>query len=385
MNGPLAGVTVIELAGLGPVPFCGMMLGDMGADVIRVDRTESSDLGIAFPAEFDLRNRNKRSVALDLKHPQGLATLKRIVSRADILIEGFRPGVAEKLGIGPEVCHALNAQLVYGRGTGWGQEGPLALTAGHDINYIALTGALDMIGPEGAAPVVPLNLVGDYGGGAAYLAYGVMCALFSARRTGQGQVVDAAMVDGVTSLLTTFHALRQSGQLHAERGTNVLDGGAPYYTTYATRDGRHIAIGAIEPRFYRALISRLGLDPAAIPAQDDRSRWPVLRATLADCFARRTRDEWAHFFADCPDACFSPVLTLAEANDHPHMRQRASLVQVGGVDHPQPAPRLSHSPGSIRRTAPHPGEHTRDILGEFGLTTEEIETGLTAGAFVAAV
>lgn len=364
--GPLAGLKVIELAGLGPTPFCGMLLGDLGADVLRIDRLAEVDLGLDLPDKYDLRNRNKRSVALDLKSPEGHATLMELVGKADILIEGYRPGVAERLGIGPEDCRKVNPRLVYGRATGWGQEGPMAQMAGHDINYIALTGALDRIGPAGGPPVPPLNLLGDYGGGGVYLAFGLLAAVHEARGSGQGQVVDCAMVDGVSSLLTVFHAFRQLGQLDPRRGANVLDGGAPYYGCYATRDGKYVAVGAIEARFYDQMLSVLGLDPATLPDRNDRAHWPGLRARFEAIFATRTRDEWAAAFGGT-DACFSPVLTLDEAGGHPQNRARSLLVEVEDVEQPQPAPRFSRTPGGIARLAPARGAHTAEVLRDWGV------------------
>ena len=365
---------------MGPVPFCGMLLGDMGAEVLRVDRPGPSDQEEMFAPGLDFRARSKRSVTIDLKRPEGRDAFLRLAARADVLLEGFRPIVVERLGIGPADCLARNPALVYGRATGWGREGPLAHTAGHDINYIALTGALDMIGPRGGAPVPPLNLVGDYGGGALYLAFGIACALLEARRSGAGQVVDAAMVDGVTSLLAVFHAFRQAGALVPERGSNGLDGGAPYYTTYATRDGRYMAVGAIEPRFYAVLIEELGLDAGALPPRNDRSRWAELRDILAERFATRTRDEWEAHFAGT-DACVTPCLSLEEASRHPHMTERQSLVKVDGIEQPAVFPRLSHTPGSIRRRPARRGEHTLDALAEWGFALEEIEAGCRAGTF----
>ncbi|QKS00576.1 CoA transferase [Sphingomonas sp. CL5.1] len=380
--GPLGDLRIIEIAGLGPTPSCGMLLGDMGADVIRVDRIASADLPVELPTRFNLRDRNKRSVAIDLKRSEGLAALLRLVEQADVLIEGFRPGVAERLGLGPEVCLARQRGLVYARATGWGQDGPLARDAGHDINYVALTGALDLIGPPGGDPVVPLNLLGDYAGGAAYLAFGIMCAVHEARRSGEGQVVDGAIIDGTTSLLTMFHAMRQADQLLPERGANLLDGGAPFYTTYRTKDGKHVAIGALEGRFYAALIARLGLDAAALPDRGDRAGWPALRDILADTFARRTREEWVAIFADCPDACFSPVLTLEEAATHPHNRARGMLVEFDGLQHPRPAPRLSRTPGAISGRPPRVGEQTRGALADWGFDAAEIADGMAKGVFL---
>ena len=381
MPGPLAGLKVIEIAGQGPTPSCGMLLADMGAEVIRVDRVAKADLGIDLPTRFSLRDRNKRSVAIDLKHPEGVAALLKLVERADVLIEGFRPGVAERLGFGPTVCLQRRSRLVYGRATGWGQDGPLAQNAGHDINYVALTGALDMIGAAGSGPVVPLNLIGDYAGGAVYLAFGIMCAVFEARRSGHGQVVDGAIVDGVTGLLTMFHAMRQAGELAPERGANMLDGGAPFYTTYRTSDDKYVAVGALEGRFYAALVDRLGLDPATLPDRANRANWQALRASFAAVFAQRTRDEWVAHFADCPDACFSPVLSLEEAGAHPHNRARGMLVEFDGLDHPSPAPRLSRTPGAIAAPPPRVGDQTSAILAQWGLDRAAIEDGLEQGYF----
>ncbi|AMG87105.2 CaiB/BaiF CoA transferase family protein [Bordetella bronchiseptica] len=378
--GPLHGLRVIEVAAMGPVPFCGMLLADLGAEVLRVDRTADAGLGIALDPRFELRGRGKQSVAMDLKHPDGLAAFLRLVARADVLLEGFRPGVAERLGIGPRACLSLRPSLVYGRATGWGQSGPMSQAAGHDINYLALTGALDMIGPAGGAPVPPLNLVGDYAGGALYLALGVVSAGLEAARSGVGQVVDAAMIDGVSSLLTVFHGFRQAGMLNPERGANVLDGGAPYYTTYATLDGRHMAVGAIEPKFFAVLLSELGLDQRELPAQQDRARWPQLRQAIAARFAQRTRDDWAAHFQD-KDACVSPVLALHEAPQHAHNQARAQMVDVDGIEHPAPAPRFSRTPASIRGNAAAPGAHTVQALESWGFDAAEIERGLSAGFF----
>ena len=376
MPGSLAGLKVIEIAGLGPAPSCGMMLGDMGADVVRVDRLSQADLPLEVETRFNLRDRNKRSVAVDLKQPAGIAVLLRMVERADVLIEGFRPGVAERLGFGPAACFARRPSLVYARATGWGQEGPLAQVAGHDINYIALTGALDMIGTADSGPVAPLNLLGDYSGGAAYLAFGIMCALHEARQSGKGQVVDGAIIDGVTSLLTTFHAMRQSGNLVPERGANLLDGGAPFYTTYRAKDGRHVAVGALEERFYTALVTHLGLDISTLPDRKDRTNWPVLRARFAETFLKLTRDEWAAHFAACPDACFSPVLSLFEASHHHHNVERGAILELDGVEHPCPAPRLSRTPGHVDAAPPRVGDHSVELLTEGGIDPDVIHRGL---------
>ncbi|WP_065382869.1 CaiB/BaiF CoA-transferase family protein [Hyphomonas sp. ND6WE1B] len=381
MSGALTGLKVIEIAGLGPTPSCGMLLGDMGAEVVRVDRIVKSDLGIDIPTRFNLRDRNKKSIALDLKQPDGIETLLKLVEKADVLIEGFRPGVAERLGFGPAACEARNPSLVYARATGWGQSGPYSSHAGHDINYVALTGALDLIGPKGGDPAVPLNLLGDYAGGATYLAFGIMCAVFESRQSGRGQVVDGAILDGVSGLLTMFHAMRQSGELEPERGMNLLDGGAPFYTTYRTRDGKHIAVGALEDRFYQTLASRLGLEPENLPDRMDRSNWPELRRIFEEIFAQRTRDEWSAHFETVPDACFSPVLTIGEAASHPHNAARQMLVDFGGVQHPQPAPRLSRTPGSIASQPPVPGNNTAEVLKDWGIEARTIEDGIRRGIF----
>jgi alpha-methylacyl-CoA racemase len=351
--GPLHGVKVVELAGLGPAPMTGMMLADMGAEVIRIERgTRLPDL-----QRHDVSFRGKRSVALNLKDRRGVEVLLRLVESADILLEGFRPGVAERLGVGPEDCRERNPRLVYGRMTGWGQEGPLAQAAGHDINYVALAGALHAIGRPGERPVVPLNLIGDMGGGGMLLAFGVICALFEAQRSGKGQVVDAAMIDGVAQLLWLLPGLHAVGAWNlAERGVNLLDGGAHFYDTYETADGRHVAVGAIEPQFYRELMERLGLDADSLPLQQDPRGWPELRARLAEVFRSRTRDEWCALL-EGTDACFAPVLALDEAPDHPHHRARGTFIEIDGVVQHAPSPRFS-------RTAPEVPEGMRPIGGD---------------------
>lgn len=377
--GPLRGLKVIELAGLGPTPFCGMLLGDMGADVLRVDRLAESDLGVQFSTEYDLRSRNKRSIAIDIKSSEGKAVLMALVANADILVEGFRPGVAERLGVGPEDCWKHNRRLVYGRATGWGQTGPLANVAGHDINYIALSGALACIGPAGAAPVPPLNLLGDYGGGGLYLAFGLLCAVHEARASNEGQVVDAAMLDGVSSLMTVFHAFEQTGDLVPRRGANLLDGGAPYYGCYATLDGKYMAVGAIEAKFYAILLDGLGLDPQTLPNRDDRAQWPALRSALEAVFLTHTRADWTERFAQT-DACVSPVLELHEVAGHPHNQARALLAEVNGIRQPRPAPRLSRTPGQIARGAPQRGEHTLEVMAQWGVAPALADAALSTGA-----
>jgi len=348
MPGPLAGIRVVEIAALGAAPYCAMLLSDLGAEVVRIDRPAPARHPLAgADPRFDLLCRGRRSVAVDLKHPRGVDTVLRLCARADALIEGFRPGVAERLGIGPEACRARNPRLVYGRMTGWGQEGPLAATAGHDIDYVALAGVLHTIGRRGEPPVPPLNLAGDFGGGALFLAVGVLAALLEAGRSGQGQVVDAAMVDGAASLMTLVHGLFAAGLWQAERGVNLLDGGAPFYDVYETADGGYLAVGALEPAFWDALVRRAGADPAALPAQWDTARWPELRRRLAEIFRGRTRDEWCRIFAGS-DACVAPVLSVAEAPAHPHLAARRTFVTVDGIVQPAPAPRFSRTEPKVQ-------------------------------------
>jgi alpha-methylacyl-CoA racemase len=378
----LDGLRVVEIAAIGPVPLCGMLLADLGADVVRVDRPQDSGLGVPMAPRFDVNARSRRSVAVDLKQPLGRAAVLRLVDRADVLLEGFRPGVAERLGLGPADCHARHPGLVYGRMTGFGQDGPLAGNAGHDLNFIALTGVLDAIGPAGGRPVPPLNLVADYGGGALYLALGVMAALHERQRSGHGQVVDAAMVDGVASLASIFHGLRAAGQWRAGeggRGRNLLDGGAPFYDTYACADGLHVAVAALEPKFFAELVARLGLDAGWSARQYDRRAWPELRAALAGMLVTQPRDHWAALFAT-GDACLTPVLTLAEATAHPHAQARAAFVDVDGVRQPVPAPRFSRTRPAPPRPAPKPGADTAAVLAEAGLSGTELAALKAAGA-----
>ena len=376
--GPLKGVKIVEMAGIGPAPFCGMLLADLGADVIRVDRLAAADLGFTVDKRYDLLNRSKRAISIDLKAPAGIAIVKRLVVKADLLIEGFRPGVMERLGLGPDVCHAVNPRLVFGRMTGFGQDGPMKSLAGHDINYIAMAGALSAIGHKGGPPVPPLNLVGDFGGGALYLAMGVLAGLLEARVSGKGQVVDAAMVDGTASLMTMVFGYRQSGMWQNQRGVNPVDGGAPYYTVYETRDGKYVAVGAIEKRFYAELVKRLGVTMADLPGQDDRSRWDELKARLAAVFITRTRDEWATIFAD-GDGCVSPVLDLVECTQHPAARARNMFVESDGVVEPAPAPRFSRTPGAIRNAPVDPRADTHDALLAWGYPSDEIEALAASG------
>jgi alpha-methylacyl-CoA racemase len=378
-SGPLAGVRVIEVAGIGPGPFCAMMLADMGADVLRVDRTGPADLGLPVDARFNVLNRGRRSVALDLKNPAAVAALKRLVAEADGLVEGFRPGVMERLGLGPDACLAVNPRLVYGRMTGWGQDGPMAAAAGHDINYIALAGVLHSIGRKGGAPVPPLNLVGDFGGGGMYLAFGMVCALLEAGRSGRGQVVDAAMVDGAASLAAAVFGLRAMGIWNDERGDNILDSGAPWYDVYETQDGRYVAIGSIEARFYADLLRLTGLEGEALPSQRDKARWGELRARLTEVFKQKTREEWCRIL-ESSDVCFAPVLSLTEAPAHPHNRARGTFVEVEGVVQPGPAPRFSRTPAAIQRPPARPGEHTEEALHDWGFTADDLAALRAQGA-----
>ncbi|GGS77398.1 MULTISPECIES: CaiB/BaiF CoA transferase family protein [Streptomyces] len=360
--GPLAGVRVVELAGIGPGPFAAMLLGDLGADVVRVDRPGTPDLGLD-PAH-DVTNRNKRSVLVDLKSPDGPAAVRALAARADILIEGYRPGVAERLGVGPGDCHALNAALVYGRMTGWGQDGPLAPRAGHDIGYIATAGALGMIGPAGGPPAVPANLLGDYAGGSLYLVVGVLAALLTARLTGEGQVVDAAIVDGTAHLTAVIQGMLAAGTWRDERGRNLLDGGCPYYAVYETGDGGWMAVGALEPRFYAEFVTLLGLDAGDLPDRHDPRHWPELRARFAERFKTAGRDEWTAVF-EGTDACVAPVLSLREAARHPHLAHRGTFTDTHGIVQPAVAPRLSATPGTLRRPPAVPGAHQAEVARDW--------------------
>ncbi len=374
--GPLQGVRVIEIAGIGPGPFCAMLLADLGGEVVRIDRPEGADGG-----RVDVLGRGRRSVVVDLKHPRGAEVVLGLVAGADVLIEGFRPAVAERLGIGPEACLARNPRLVYGRMTGWGQSGPLRHAAGHDIAYIALAGALHPIGPAGGPPVPPLNLVGDFGGGGMLLAFGITCALLEAQRSGRGQVVDAAIVDGAALLTTMFHELAAQGMWSQRRGSNPLDGGAPFYGVYETADGEHVAVGALEPRFYAELLAKLGLDSddADLPGQMDRERWPELRERLAAVFRTRTRADWAELL-EGSDACVAPVLSLSEAPDHSHNRARDTFVPVGDTLQPAPAPRFSRTQPPPPTPAPKPGEHTDQVLTDWGFPSATIAALRASGA-----
>ncbi len=368
--GPLGGLKVIEVLGMGAGPFCGMMLADMGADVIRVERKGGTSLFSA--PKYDVLGRGRRSIAVDLKKPGGAGIILRLADKADALFEGFRPGVMESLGLGPDICLARNPKLVYGRMTGWGQDGPLAATAGHDINYTALSGALWPVGPRGGKPVPPLNYAGDYGGGGMLLAFGIVCALFEARNSGKGQVVDAAMLDGSALLTGVFHGLCAMGVWRNERGANLLDGGAPFYTTYETADGNWIAVGAIEPQFYTQLLQRIGVEDPDFRNPLDRDKWPNLVEKLAAVFKTKTRDEWRRLL-EGTDVCFAPVLSFDEATAHPHNIARRVFTEVEGITQPAPAPRFSRTHAEIHGPTPEPGDHTESVLREFGFEQDDLD------------
>ena len=370
--GPLEGVKVVEIASIGPGPWCAMMLSDMGAEVIRVDRADHVREHASGQRPFDFVNRRgRRSVGVDLKHRDGAEVVLRLAERADALIEGSRPGVAERLGIGPDQCLARNPRLVYGRMTGWGQQGPLSQAPGHDLNYLALTGLLHAIGPAQGRPVPPLNLVGDYGGGGMLLAFGIMAGLWEASRSGRGQVVDAAMVDGASLLGSIFHGLRQSGMWHDRRESNRLDGGAPFYGTYETSDGRWVAVAANEPKFYGVLVEALGFSLDELPPQLDQDTWPGVKERFAAIFRTRSREEWVKLLQPL-ETCFSPVLTLDEALGHEHNAARSAFVPVDGVLQAAPAPRFGRTPGAVAGPAARPGEHTEEALRDWGFPPAEI-------------
>jgi alpha-methylacyl-CoA racemase len=379
MQGPLSGYRIIEIAGIGPGPFSAMMLADMGAEVIRVDRAQSVAGRDPAQPSRDVLNRGRRSVGVDLKHPDGVETVLKLVEQADALVEGFRPGVAERLGIGPEVCLARNPRLVYGRMTGWGQDGPYAAMSGHDINYIALSGSLSAFGRKGDAPVPPLNLVGDFGGGGMLMAYGIVCGLLEAQRSGEGQVVDAAMVDGSALLATFIYGMRALGAWQDERGTNILDTGAWFYEVYETADGEYVSFGSLEPQFFAELIRLTGLADEDLPQQMDRTTWPAMKDRLAAVIRTKTRDEWCQLM-EGTDVCFAPVLGMAEAPSHPHNRHRGTFVDVAGVAQPAPAPRFSRTPGAIAMPPPHAGQHTIEVLGDWGFGEADVAKLLETGA-----
>jgi alpha-methylacyl-CoA racemase len=374
--GPLAGIKVVELAGIGPGPFCAMLLADMGAEVVRVDRAANVGLDAdrdGNDARFNLLARSRRNIAVDLKNKAGVDAVLRLVDRADALIEGFRPGVMERLGLGPDVCLKRNAKLVYGRMTGWGQDGPIAHVAGHDINYIALSGVLSTIGSAGGPPVPPLNLVGDFGGGALYLAMGVLAGIISARATGQGQVIDCSMVEGSASLMTSMYGALASGAWIEQRGHNRTDGGAPYYHVYETKDGEHVAIGSIEPQFYKLLLTHTGLEGAELPPQSDRAAWPGMQQRFAAIFKQKTRAEWVEIMQGT-DICFAPVLRMSEAVKHAHNGHRDSFVEVDGIAQPAPAPRFLGTPSRVQRPPARTGENTDEVLKDWGFSSAEIAT-----------
>ena len=377
-KGPLDGLRVIEMAGIGPAPFCAMLLADLGADVLRIERPDAAGRGVRLPPRLDLLQRNKRSVALDLKSSAGQAAMDELVGRADVLLEGFRPGVMEKLGLAPDRCLARNPRLVYGRMTGWGQDGPLAPTAGHDLNYLALAGILHGIGQADGPPTIPYNVVGDFGGGALYLALGVLAGVLEARRSGLGQVVDAAIVDGVASLLSLELALRAAGGSATGRGRGLLNGGAPSYNVYETLDGRYLSVAPLEDRFYAELLQRLGPQAAGLPARDDPAAWPALQEGLARIFRSRTQAEWCARF-EGSDACVAPVLDIDQSMAHPHNVARQTYVRADGIEQASPAPRFSRTPATLRRGPPQPGADTVQALLDWGLAAAQV-AALAQGA-----
>jgi alpha-methylacyl-CoA racemase len=379
VTGPLNGFRVVEMGGIGPAPFAGALLGDLGADVLRIDRIAKPGVEPDLPPRFDFYNRNKRSVAFDLKQPQAVAAVLNLVAKADALIEGFRPTVMERLGLGPDMCIAINPRLVYARMTGWGQQGPIAQEAGHDINYLALTGALHCLGEADRSPPPPLNLVADLGGGALYLVVGLLAASMEARQSGRGQTIDVAMIDGVTHLMSAFQAFRQQGSWTGRRADNIVDGGAPFYGSYATSDGKFIAVGAIEPQFYASLLKVMGIDGERLPDQNDRTAWPEMRKRFAQVFATRTRDEWVAIAAG-RDACLAPVLTIDEAPGHPQMQTREVYASFDGLRHPSPAPRFSRTPSTLRIPAPAPGRDSRQALVDWGIPPDQVTALEAAGA-----
>ena len=380
--GPLTGVKVVELSGIGPGPFCGMLLADMGAEVVRVERLQAVT-GEQRAINYAVVGRGRRSIGVDLKHPDGVECVLRLIQQADALIEGFRPGVTERLGLGPDVCCARNPRLVYGRMTGWGQDGPLAQRAGHDINYIALAGVLAHVGRAGAPPTPPLNLVGDYGGGAMFLAFGLVCALLEARASGEGQVVDAAMIDGAAALMAPTWGFRSTGLWVEQRGDNLLDSGAHFYDVYETADGHYMSVGAIEPQFYAELLRGIGIEGEELPRQMDKTAWPALKERFAAIFVTKTRDEWCEIF-DGTDACVAPVLTMTEAVTNEHVVARDTIIVDDGIEQPAPAPRFSRTPGAIQRPTPRLGADTDATLADWGFSAGEIALLHDAGAIAQA-
>ncbi|MFT5011579.1 MAG: alpha-methylacyl-CoA racemase [Patiriisocius sp.] len=377
--GPLAGIKIIELAGIGPGPFCGMLLSDLGAEVIRVDRAGGSS-----NRPKDVLTRGRKSIAVNLKSAEGKAVILKLCESADALFEGFRPGVTERLGLGPEDCMAANPKLVYGRMTGWGQDGPMAQAAGHDINYIALSGALSAIGRQGEKPVPPLNLVGDFGGGGMVLALGLVSAMLEAQKSGKGQVVDTAMVDGAAILMSMFYSMSAVGAMSPERGTNLLDTGAHFYDAYETSDGGYISIGSIEPQFYALLIEKAGLDAEEFSAQMNRERWPEYKEKLTAVFKTKTRDEWCELM-EGTDVCFAPVLSMTEAAEHPHNKERGTFTELDGVLQPSPAPRFSRTSPAVTHGSRFPGEDTALVLKDAGYSEADISTLVNSGAVSLAI
>ncbi len=375
--GPLAGYKIVEMGGIGPGPMCALLLADMGAEVIRVDRMQETGLGVHTDPKFNLLMRGRRSIAVDSKSKEGQELILGLIAQADGLIEGFRPGVMERLGLGPEVAFERNPKIVYGRMTGWGQDGPMAPAAGHDLNYIALSGALHAIGRKDGPPTPPLNLVGDFGGGALYLAMGLLAAMLEAKNSGKGQVVDVSMVDGAASLMTTFFGLQAAGRWTDERGTNILDSGAHFYDVYETSDGKYVSIGSIETKFYSELLRLTGLEGEDLPHQMDVSAWPKLRARFADVFITKTRDEWCEIM-EGTDVCFAPVLSLKEAPEHAHNKARGTFVEIEGVVQPAPAPKFSRTKSEIQGPACSPGQHTEEALKDWGVSTDTINALMEA-------
>jgi alpha-methylacyl-CoA racemase len=367
--GPLQGVKIIEVGGIGPGPFCGMMLSDMGADVIRIERKGQSS---RTEPKYDVMMRNRRSMNIDLRKPEGVEIVLEMVEKADALQEGYRPGVMEKLGLGPDECLQRNPRLVYGRMTGWGQDGPMARVAGHDINYISLSGALHAFGRKGEKPIAPLNMVGDFGGGGMLLAFGMACALFEAQKSGQGQVVDAAMIDGSATLMAMVFGLRASGFWQDERGVNLLDSGAHFYDTYETADGKFVSVGSIEPQFYELLLKHTQIDDPDFKNQMDPTKWPGFKEKMAAVFKTKTRDEWTQIMGQ-NDICFAPVLSLDEAPGHPQSQARKTFVELEGVTQPAPAPRFSRTSPEIKNPPPIPGGDTENVLEELGFSPDRIE------------
>lgn len=376
--GPLSGLKVVELAGIGPGPFCAMLLADLGADVVRVDRTAQVDLGIDRGRKYNVLNRSRRSVSVDLKNPDGVETVLKLIEEADALIEGFRPGVTERLGLGPEECHRRNPRLVYGRMTGWGQDGPMAHAAGHDINYIALTGALHAIGPTDK-PSPPLNLIGDFGGGAMYLAFGICAALLEAKTSGEGQVVDVSMTEGAASLMSSIYGMHASGHWSDNREDNVLDGGSYYYGVYETSDGKFVSIGSIEGKFHDELLELTGFTDAPTEDRNVQESWDEKKARLGEIIKSKSRDQWDEIMAGS-DVCYAPVLDLSEAPRHPHNVARGSFVEVDGVIQPGPTPRFSRTPGEVQMPPPVPGQHTMEVLTDWGFSSEDVEKLKDVGA-----